>query len=491
MTTWVHVVRSCACCGSGVVVFDTRWLASSKAGSTKISRPVALPRYVVPHPPASMETVAASLDALALADEPVGFSSLPDEVAKKIFSGLPLDTRLRSREVSPVWCALLEDVSLWQRLDFSKVAARRLSVAPTLGLVRAAIARAKGTLHTLNLVILTKVSLAALVELVAENGKSLRTLTTPEALDLGAENVARLRLAAPLCELNCRVKCEGAEVVALLGCELVCPFYLQVHDLDTQQQQTDFATALASRTGVMELWLVGGNLVGGATLEGLARATVAAGVERIAFIYCRLTPMALPALTLLLRPSVLRSSSIYNADAPLFTGPDLPAFCHALRSYSSLRHIKLCNCDLWTDSADAGMVLAALAARTTPFNLGLDGNRVGKTQEEQFAAGTQLAQLITADRLVSLELIGCNLGEAGLAPIFEALSVATRLESLKFSGDLVSREFARDVVLPAVRANISLRRLSFTTEAFPSSTEGGKGLSPELVKAQNIVTARR
>ena len=48
-----------------------------------------------------METVAASPDALILAEEPVGFSLLPDEVVKKIFSGLPLDTRLRAREVSP------------------------------------------------------------------------------------------------------------------------------------------------------------------------------------------------------------------------------------------------------------------------------------------------------------------------------------------------------------------------------------------------------
>jgi hypothetical protein len=431
-----------------------------------------------------METVAASLDALALADEPVGFSSLPDEVAKKIFSGLPLDTRLRSREVSPVWCALLEDVSLWQRLDFSKVAARRLSVAPTLGLVRAAIARAKGTLHTLNLVILTKVSLAALVELVAENGKSLRTLTTPEALDLGAENVARLRLAAPLCELNCRVKCEGAEVVALLGCELVCPFYLQVHDLDTQQQQTDFATALASRTGVMELWLVGGNLVGGATLEGLARATVAAGVERIAFIYCRLTPMALPALTLLLRPSVLRILNIYSSGVSLFTGPDLPAFCDALRSSSSLHNIMLCECELWADPAGAGMVLAALAVRTTPFELCLKLNHVGETQAQRFTTGTQLTQLITRGRLEALQLSYCNFGEAGLAPIFAALSLATRLESLKLLDEVMSGEFARDVVLPAVRANNSLLELIF----YEGEDEGE--LLPELIEAQNIVNAR-
>ena len=60
-----------------------------------------------------------SLDALALADEAVGFYSLPDLVTVMIFARLPLDTRLRAREVSPAWCALLEDASLWMHVDLS------------------------------------------------------------------------------------------------------------------------------------------------------------------------------------------------------------------------------------------------------------------------------------------------------------------------------------------------------------------------------------
>jgi len=100
-----------------------------------------------------METVAASPDALTVADEAVGFSSLPDEVAKKIFSGLSLDTRLRSREVSPAWCALLEDASFWTHVDLSascRVNPRFLHAFYALAMLRAACVRAKTSLQSVD-----------------------------------------------------------------------------------------------------------------------------------------------------------------------------------------------------------------------------------------------------------------------------------------------------------------------------------------------------
>ena len=144
----------------------------------------------------------------------------------------------------------------------------------------------------------------------------------------------------------------------------------------------------------------------------------------------------------------------------------------------------LCECELWADPAGAGMVLAALAVRTTPFELCLKLNHVGETQAQRFTTGTQLTQLITRGRLEALQLSYCNFGEAGLAPIFAALSLATRLESLKLLDEVMSGEFARDVVLPAVRANNSLLELIF----YEGEDEGE--LLPELIEAQNIVNAR-
>ena len=128
------------------------------------------------------------------------------------------------------------------------------------------------------------------------------------------------------------------------------------------------------------------------------------------------------------------------------------------------------------------MVLAALAARTTPFKLTLDRNHVGETLAQRLTAGTQLAQLITAGGLETLQLYGCNLGEAGLAPIFEALSRATHLSKLSVFSEELSREFARDVVLPAVRDNTSLWSLDL---------HNAGALLPELREAHDIVAARR
>ena len=53
-----------------------------------------------------------------------------------------------------------------------------------------------------------------------------------------------------------------------------------------------------------------------------------------------------------------------------------------------------------------------------------------------------------------------ELEEAGLAPIFYALKDNTGLVELYFGlGEQISPVFARDVVLPSVRANTSLRKL--------------------------------
>ena len=91
-----------------------------------------------------------------------------------------------------------------------------------------------------------------------------------------------------------------------------------------------------------------------------------------------------------------------------------------------------------------------------------------------------LGRLVAAESaLLSLRLSDCKLGNEGLRPVFEALSRGSGLGSLHCEGNGVSREFARGVVLPAVRANASLRKLEF-----------GQPEMPELVEAEALVNAR-
>jgi hypothetical protein len=130
--------------------------------------------------------------------------------------------------------------------------------------------------------------------------------------------------------------------------------------------------------------------------------------------------------------------------------------------------------------------LAALVGHQTLRELSLVRNFVGNTDARR-AAGEQLALLIAHNRAIQkLDSSGSNLAEAGLAPIFEVLPRSSTLKELHFHGEEISREFARDVILPAVRANSSLRELSFH-----SYDEGhDEELLPELVEAQAIVAAR-
>jgi len=73
----------------------------------------------------------------------------------RILSSLPLDERLRAREVSRGWRFFLEDASFWARVDLSArcgVNPRRLSSTHrTLALLRAACVRAQGNLLAVDL----------------------------------------------------------------------------------------------------------------------------------------------------------------------------------------------------------------------------------------------------------------------------------------------------------------------------------------------------
>jgi hypothetical protein len=70
----------------------------------------------------------------------------------------------------------------------------------------------------------------------------------------------------------------------------------------------------------------------------------------------------------------------------------------------------------------------------------------------------------------------CHLDDAGVGPLFAALAQNTTLRKLDLEENDISRECARDVVLPAVRANTTLRELLF-----------GQPDIPELVEAEVLV----
>ena len=93
------------------------------------------------------------------------------------------------------------------------------------------------------------------------------------------------------------------------------------------------------------------------------------------------------------------------------------------------------------------------------------------------ALGSELAEPTHA----SLAL--CEAGDDALRPVFEALASNTTLRTLHLNHNALSAPFARDVVLPSVRANTSLRVL-WVVNTFENDP------IPELVKAEDLVLAR-
>jgi hypothetical protein len=95
--------------------------------------------------------------------------------------------------------------------------------------------------------------------------------------------------------------------------------------------------------------------------------------------------------------------------------------------------------------------------------------------------GTALGVLLAADApaLTELDVRRCNLGDAGLGPLLEALPANTHLRTLKCTGNNTTGAFAADVLLPAVCANTSLRALDAGWQFFGD------------LEAEGIVYARR
>jgi len=424
--------------------------------------------------------------ALTLAQE-TQFGDLPWDFVALVLMRLPVDARLRAREVSRGWRALLNQPRFWLVLDFSRgsgVVARL-----TRALLFAAGERARGHLHTLDLTGDEDLGAEDLKQFVAAHGQSLRSLTASEGLKLKAKLVTRLCRSALLCTLRCYVGCSAAGALPLLRCEDPCAllhvFKLSVVNFDNHQAVLDLAAALPSHSGKIKILDVNdapleNGVVAGALLRGIAEARV----SNVTFLNCHLSPASLPGLTRLLQDGCLETLSITNRETLFEAGPDLTAFCHALRS-STLQVLILNWCRLWRDRAAAGELLTSLGGHQTLRELSLRRNQVNDTDDARRAAGEQLVSLIMHDSaLQKLDLQHSSLGEAGLAPIFEALPRSSTLKELLYSvfyNETISRVFAYDAILPAVRANSSLRKLNFGVS--------GETL-PELAEARRIVAAR-
>jgi hypothetical protein len=133
---------------------------------------------------------------------------------------------------------------------------------------------------------------------------------------------------------------------------------------------------------------------------------------------------------------------------------------NALRANTTLTSATFKFVRLFDEPASAIAVLGALTGHRSVRKLDFCYNRgLDLTAPVVAAAGAALAALVAADApaLHELSLRSCWLGDAGLAPLLDALPHNTHLRVLDCSDNELSEAFKRDRLLPAVRANTWLQ----------------------------------
>jgi hypothetical protein len=403
-------------------------------------------------------------------------TSLPLPLVLRIFSLLPVDCRLRCSEVCRDWRSVLLERSLWTRLDVtaaSGVVRLRAGVRVFGRLLHCAAARAGGGLQSLQ-VDMNRVTHAALLAVAAANAGALQELHTSDDDLLHAfspEDAEALLGAAPqLCvfvaDLHRDCDEDAAANVQTVRRALrnEAPFRpLRVRHVRANLRQEDeagviaFAADVAAHATSTGLTLHDAFLDAPAALDAVVDAALARRMHAVMFYNCSLSPASAPALTRLLSSEAL-TTLVFDRSIRV-DAPAARLLAAALRANSTLTELRLEQARVFDDPAATAELLGALNGHTSLRVLSLMGNRVQAPYHE--AAGAALGALLAANApaLTELNLLFCGLGDDGMRPLFEALPTNTHLRTLACSRNGISDACLADVLLPAVRANTSLRQL--------------------------------
>jgi hypothetical protein len=389
------------------------------------------------------------------------------------------DARLRAAEVCRGWRTVLEtERSLWTTLDLSCSSGRKRSV--TAALFRAAAARAGGALQSLDVSGYNGCGplYDALLDVVTANAGSLLELraagTFLYAYDRTCEKTITLLRAAPrLRLLVADVLCDAGDAARMLSNEGVLQ-PLRIRELYVSAREADdaalhaFAAALAAHASPLpRLFLKNAQLGAVDVLDALIDAALANRVACVQFNGCVLSA---PSLARLLSGDALTFLDI-GAFPLLLDAHAAALWGAALRTNTVLQQLELVGVGLWDDVVAALTLLSALVAHPSLRDLSLDINKVAP--EHAACAGTALFALVASNvpALQRLYVSHCGLGDAGLRTLMDALPRNTHLRTLWIDDNGMSEAFARDVLLPAVRANTSLTKLSAGSHAAAREAE--------------------
>ena len=259
-----------------------------------------------------------------------------------IFLLLPVNSRLRCREVCRAWRAFLDRENMWHVCIMLPASGEKRRSEE---LLRAASARAGGSMRVLVANYRT-ISAPELLAVVSENSASLRKLSciTSE----GPPFIAKLLSAAPqLDTLEVIVRCSAAELVPMLRNDPpygplrlampICVGEWGLADMSALAAAAPLHSALTG-LGFFDVRLTAETLdvlVSPAISQKLARLSIHTGYREAN----ALTPQSLPALARLLTAGLLSELTLVG-HADLFAGIHLSAFATALRA-SRLRKLSL------------------------------------------------------------------------------------------------------------------------------------------------------
>jgi hypothetical protein len=203
---------------------------------------------------------------------------------------------------------------------------------------------------------------------------------------------------------------------------------------------------------------------------------------------CKASPVHVPALTRLLRESTsLTSLCVIDENYALLDAPAAALLAAALQATTTVRVVCLNGVCLWEAPALGVAIVRALTGHASVAEINLGNNHV--FDDARSAVCAALVALVTANApaLQELYLQTSLLGDAVLGPLLDALAHNTHLRTLCCSNTDMSERFARKRLLPAIRANASLRTLD-AGECWGNQMDSQA--PPEVLRAEALVAAR-
>jgi hypothetical protein len=411
------------------------------------------------------------------------------ELLRLLFGALPPDTRLRCREVCTLWRRLLDSPAAWAELDFSE-ATHALDEA----LLMAAAVRAAGGLRSL--VIGQSVTTLwdeacfpeaevgpALLQVLRDNAASLRRFNAlgksgaapdPDFEPLLCTQLAAILDAAPALEtLEAHATSFDADsLTAVLQRPgvAILRLYLQhdAEDLD-ERRVRELAAAIACQQRMLqrcELLYVPLDDAPTALVDAFLACPLLTDLD----LRCTtVTPDALAALARLLAADRLSRFSFTECtpSADLWESREAPmAFAASLRAARRLTDLSLDGIWLLETRGAVGAEAAILASLVghpslASLNVGTSSTRASATSAPAML-GAWLGAVVAANApaLARFSFAIAPVSDADALPFFVCLPFNTHLRWIVIFSHNLSLDFMRDVALPAIRTNTSLRHAS-------------------------------